>query len=326
MAYTEFEAVLKKFVAVDDVVFTIVAEGDAIAGKLDMLKRMSGKRVLIAIESEVVRYNVEINARTEKPIKSYKVDEHGVVSEIKPEGEQLELDLGVPKKADPIENIPEEISREVVDEFILSGLAPRPKEFYPIHDWIERIDNGETYLRLANEYGISSGKIVDLIDEYRESVAPLAAKWDEWRQDGGVAAEVVEQAEESEEIQEQTDSDKKEQIENDVGDDIVFEDGEQQEEVQSTEDELSDWEKEVMGESSNDSGPVPVIDDLDTFILQEKPQFEDIPFDFPTLLQRKKDGETWMDIANSIGTRSSVLSAAFSKYKTRVKEQYGGAA
>lgn len=328
MAYTEFKAVLKNVAMGPKKKIILEVTDDELKGKFDLLDSMIEGRVAISIDSEVVRYNIQINARTEKPIKSYKVDEQGIVSEIKPEGEQMELELGLAKQKEQIADIPEEISREVVDEFILSGLAPRPKGFYPIDDWIERIDNGDTYLRLANEYGMSSGRIVDLVDDYRREVAPLAAKWDEWRQDGGAAAEVVEQSAETEEIQESMDSDEEEQVEEDAGDDIVFEDGEKQEPNQGAEGELSDWEQEIMGETDipDDSEPTTVIDDLDTFILQEKPQFEDIPFDFPALLQRKKDGETWMDIANSIGTRSSVLSAAFSKYKTRIKEQYGGAA
>lgn len=35
-------------------------------------------------------------------------------------------------------------------------------------DWIE------TYLKLANELNMSSGKIVEFVDEYRKRVAPMA--------------------------------------------------------------------------------------------------------------------------------------------------------
>lgn len=133
---------------------------------------MIEKNVKFSLSSQVVNYNIEINARTEKPIKSYRVDENGVVSEVKPEGEQLELDLGVPKQEEPVEEVPQEISRTVVEKFILSL----------------RLNDGETYSRLASEWDMSSGKIVEIIDEYCKRVASLASKWDEWRQ-GKVKAE-----------------------------------------------------------------------------------------------------------------------------------------
>lgn len=335
MAYTEFNPNVKKvnLKPKGEVEIILTTNLSDLRGSVETLSNMIDQKVRVALESTVVSYNVQINTRTDKPIKSYKVDEQGIVSEIKPDGEQMELELGLAKQKEQIADIPEEISREVVDDFILSGLAPRPKGFYPIDDWIERIVNGDTYLRLANEYGMSSGRIVDLVDDYRREVAPLAAKWDEWRKDKVEQSDPEDTAIEDEDIEDEEvdqidpDSDVETVSTDKDGDDIVLED-EQPEQSQDEDAELSDWEKEVLGKTDVPSAsmPAPAIDDLDTFILQEKPQFEDIPFDFPALLQRKKDGETWMDIANSIGTRSSVLSAAFSKYKTRIKEQYGGAA
>ncbi len=329
MAYTEFKAMLKKINLKPKGVKEIVLEvsDGALNGKIDMLSEMLDGRIAIAIDSEIVRYNVQINARTEKPIKSYKVDEHGVVSEIKPEGEQIEMELDVAKKPEPITDIPEEISREVVDEFILSGLAPRPKGFYPIDEWIERIAGGETYIKLANEFGMSSGRIVDLIDDYRQEVAPLAAKWDEWRQAKGDEPKETEDEQDSDseddpniemnEEQEQVPSDSQENQDEDNSESTA---------AASGQDELTEWEQAIMtGENPESAGTTAPMD-IETIILTEKPNFEDIPYDFPELLLRKKSGETWMEIANSIGTRSTVLSAAFTKYKNRIKEQRGGAA
>ncbi|MCY8234831.1 hypothetical protein [Priestia endophytica] len=37
-------------------------------------------------------------------------------------------------------------------------------------------------MKIANELDISSGKIVELVDEYRAKVAPLAEKWAEWKE------------------------------------------------------------------------------------------------------------------------------------------------
>ncbi|MEK1833258.1 hypothetical protein AAAC51_43255 [Priestia megaterium] len=36
-------------------------------------------------------------------------------------------------------------------------------------------------MKIANELNISSGTIVELVDQYRTKVAPLAEKWKEWK-------------------------------------------------------------------------------------------------------------------------------------------------
>src|SRR5690606_41581484 len=117
---------------------------------------------------------------------------------------------------------------------------------------------------------------------------------------------LVRSADQSEDVsddQEQAEVGQEDQHEQYDGEDIVLEDDQQPE--------------------TNDITP----EDLDEFILQEKPRFEDIPYDFPSLLERKKGGETWMRIANSIGTSSGVLASAWTKYRKKVKElRNGGAA
>lgn len=65
---------------------------------------------------------------------------------------------------------------------------------------------------------------------------------------------------------------------------------------------------------------------VEEFILRKRPAFEDIPYDFPALLERRKNGERWLDISSSIGVTSGTLQGAWSKYKTKVKQQiYWGA-
>lgn len=62
-------------------------------------------------------------------------------------------------------------------------MAPSYEDLpYDFTDIVKRRLEGETYMKLTSELGISSGKIVELIDEYRKRVVPLAMKWDEWRQ------------------------------------------------------------------------------------------------------------------------------------------------
>ncbi|WP_240421629.1 hypothetical protein [Paenibacillus periandrae] len=408
MSFTEFKAILKS-VGMGSKKKIVLEINDAeLKGKFDILDEMVDTRVAISINAEVVRFKVQINTKTDKPIKSYTVDETGIVSEVKPEGEQLEADLDLPKDKLAIKNVPEVIEREIVDDFILSGLAPiyEDMRWYPVQRWIERINNGETYLKVATESGLSSGKAVELIDEYRSRVAPLAAAWDEWRKSKAEdSSEQDELDDEQEHIGQQSDpgatSGEDEDIEimdesnmapNYDGKQVIIAqqkgtnwveyvfpivDGEatypkkyvdgkcvlgmnadevRKEigiapiggyspghiryligEILAFGGELRDIPLDPLGDTDGDNDDPNDLEhdskgggvtetnsdslDLDAYILKNKPSFEDIPYDFPALLERRKGGETWMQIAASIGVTSGQLAAAWSKYKKRIKEE-----
>lgn len=185
MSYAEFNPVVKKVNLKADGKKEIVLEiGDSgLDGKLDTLAKMIGCTVQCAIESQVVSFNITLNAQTNEPLKTYKVDNKGVVSEVEPAAEQIEANLGLPKEKVKTIEEKQEIELSVVDEFISSGLAPQfETEFaYDIPQVIKRKNDGETYMKIANELNISSGTIVELVDQYRAKVAPLAEKWKEWK-------------------------------------------------------------------------------------------------------------------------------------------------
>lgn len=50
-------------------------------------------------------------------------------------------------------------------------------------DIVKQRIEGESYRKLASELEMSSGAIVDLINDYRAAVAPLAEKWWDWKED-----------------------------------------------------------------------------------------------------------------------------------------------
>jgi hypothetical protein len=185
MSYAEFNPVVKKVNLKADGKKEIVLEiGDSgLDGKLDTLAKMIGCTVQCAIESQVVSFNITLNAQTNEPVTTYKVDNKGIVSEVEPEAEQLEANLGLPKEKVKTVEEKQEIELSVVDEFISSGLAPQfEAEFaYDIPQVIKRKNDGETYMKIANELNISSGTVVELVDQYRAKVAPLAEKWKEWK-------------------------------------------------------------------------------------------------------------------------------------------------
>ncbi|MEB4856113.1 helix-turn-helix domain-containing protein [Priestia megaterium] len=207
MSYAEFNPVVKKVNLKADGKKEIVLEiGDSgLDGKLDTLAKMIGCTVQCAIESQVVSFNITLNAQTNEPLKTYKVDNKGIVSEVEPAAEQIEADLGLPKEKVKTVEEKQEIELSVVDEFISSGLAPQfETEFaYDIPQVIKRKNDGETYMKIANELNISSGTIVELVDQYRAKVAPLAEKWKEWKDSQDEQSETS--AEAKKEVKEESD-------------------------------------------------------------------------------------------------------------------------
>ncbi|MFD0710612.1 2-methylcitrate dehydratase [Paenibacillus sp. GCM10027626] len=162
------------------------------AGELDAIAEMIDQDVNLGLDAQVISYRIQRNAKTNEPVISYKVDDQGVVSEYKVEGEQAEMDLGLPPEKPQIIEEEAEISREVVNEFIMSGLAPRFEDLeYDFSDILNRNASGESYLRIASDLELSSGKLAEVLEEYSKRVAPLAAKWNEWRENRSKAADEV---------------------------------------------------------------------------------------------------------------------------------------
>jgi hypothetical protein len=101
--------------------------------------------------------------------------------------------------------------------------------------------------------------------------------------------------------------------------------------------DLSNWEREVLGDdepNEGDAGESSASDevdaapadpnepmDLDTYILTHRPQFEGLEHDYAALFGRKKAGETWKEIASSLGITSKELSTAWNKYRALVQKK-----
>ncbi|MEH7735532.1 hypothetical protein [Bacillus pumilus] len=186
MSFVNFDGSVKKVNHKPKGVTELVLEISTkdLGNSIQNLAEMIDKDVRVEIESDVVRYNVQINAHTERPIVNYQVDQSGVVHIAEPEPEQLEAELGLPAEKPQIEEKPMEIKREVVDQFIQEGLAPEQEGFPEnMADIVKRRIEGESYCKLASELEMSSGAIVDLINDYRAAVAPLAEKWWDWKEE-----------------------------------------------------------------------------------------------------------------------------------------------
>ncbi|MEK5376591.1 hypothetical protein [Paenibacillus sp. FSL P2-0173] len=315
MSYINFKGTVKKInlKSSEETEITISIPASELDGQYNTLQSMLELKVIGGLDSQIVTYKVLKNARTGKPITKYTVDDGGVVSVAKPEGEQLSMDLGLPPEKVEVKADPEQIDLEVIQDFILSGLAPRFDDMqYDFLEITERLAGGDTYLKIAADIGMGVGVFVVMVDEYRKRVAPMAAKWDEWRKgqvntvppkkdDEPVEGQPADQ-------QDETNTDPSEQPESD---DSGKSEGDQN--------------------PDTDTDPEPVVDkdELENYILKARPTFEDITLDFPTLLkQRREEGKTWMQIATSIGLTSGQLTTKWSAYKKKVAKQMknGGAA
>ncbi|NWL89589.1 hypothetical protein DMN77_18740 [Paenibacillus sp. 79R4] len=123
--------------------------------------------------------------------------------------------------------------------------------------------------------------------------------------------------------------------------------------VNSVEDEPDDYEREILGEmdkykesgemtfeeghSSDDNGSdqSDVISEdvqsdgeeveiskeqLEEFILQQRPTFPEFDLDFADLLKKRRDGSTWLGLSKELGIPSSQLNTKYRKYKDKVKQ------
>lgn len=192
MSFVNFDGSVKKVNHKPKGVTELVLEISTkdLGNSIQNLAEMIDNDVRVEIESDIVRYNVQINTHTERPIVNYQVDQSGVVHIAEPEPEQLEAELGLPEEKPKIEEKPMEIKREVVDQFIIEGMAPKQEGFPEnMADFVKRRIEGESYSKLATELEMSSGAVVDLINDYRAAVAPLAEAWWDWKEDQANEAE-----------------------------------------------------------------------------------------------------------------------------------------
>ncbi|HFK1462282.1 2-methylcitrate dehydratase [Bacillus sp. YAF12_1] len=208
MSYIEFKPTLKKVNLKPDGKKEIVLEvtDSSLRGKLDVLSEMIDTKVFISLESMQVNFNVTVNAKTNEPVTQYEVDEKGFVQEVKQVYEQMEADFDIPEEKILTREEREQADRETVDAFIISGLAPGlddlPHDFAYI---VKRKLEGESYLKLANELKISNVKLIEMIDDYRARIAPMAIKWHEWKEkqpDVGEQSKVEEKPKEETETEE----------------------------------------------------------------------------------------------------------------------------
>lgn len=88
------------------------------------------------------------------------------------------------------------------------------------------------------------------------------------------------------------------------------------------EDENTDSSGQEETEKPDKAEQGPTEEEIEEYILSGKaPLFEDIQFDFPDLLHKKKSMGSWTKVAANIGVSVGKLTRSFKEYKSRVAEQ-----
>ncbi|AWM42728.1 hypothetical protein SJY89_19740 [Bacillus velezensis] len=195
MSFVDFKGIVKKVNHKPKGITEVVLEVPTkeVGSGIQNLAEMIDKDVQAQLESEVVQFNVQVNAHTDRPIINYTVGSDGIVKVADPEPEQLEANLGLPEEKPKIEEKPKEIERKIVDSFITEDMAPILDGF-PVYitEMAKRRIEGESYQRIANDYVMYEENLIDLINEYRKEVAPYAQAWWDWKQDQEAEAEPME--------------------------------------------------------------------------------------------------------------------------------------
>lgn len=190
MSYANFKANVKKVNIKPKSVQEIVLEvnGDELDGQLEAIAGMVDLKVNVELDAARIAYKRQYNKITERPITEYTVTQNGIVEVKRPE--QLELE-GMPEEQIQVEEKEFIIDREVIDEFVLSDLAPTNFDGYhkDIVEIVKRRIKGESYRALAEEYGMKTSELVEQVKLYRMQVAPLAEAWDKWRKEKEQSAE-----------------------------------------------------------------------------------------------------------------------------------------
>lgn len=357
MSYINFKGIVKKInlKSADETEITISIPAEELDGQYNTLQSMLELKVIGGLDSQIITYKVMKNALTGKPLTKYVVDNTGLVSVAQPEGEQLSMDLGLPAEKVEIKAEPVQIDLEVIQEFILSGLAPSFDDLD--HDFIEitlRLSEGETYLKLAAEADMGVGVFVVMVDEYRRRVAPMAASWDEWRT-GKVKSEPVVKKEEADVVSEEGEKSGHSTAENgekDPGGEVGGSNDLEPDWLNGEKDSGADSEEgrtiggndsenpqgDVQGTNGTDNShdaDLSVSEEvskeaLEAFILTNRPIYDDIEIDgspilFPELLKERLElKKTWKEIAQEKEVSPAVLSAKWGAYKKRVERKMKG--
>ncbi len=157
---------------------TLEVKNGSLDGKFDELRKFSGQTVNLSIVPQSYAYTIPFDKSTNAPTQEYVVNNDGTIDFVKKEQTQLEID---DQGNIDIEDREFQVTKEVVDEFILAAKSLEfPGNINP-RDVLTRQNDGESMEEIAESYEMSEINVVNELERARAYYAPYAAAWDKKR-------------------------------------------------------------------------------------------------------------------------------------------------
>lgn len=189
----EFRPTVKSInIANEDLIkITLEIKNSSLDGKLDDLRKLSGKTVVANILPDSYSYTQQIDRSTNTPVTEWIVNQDGTTEIIKTE--QTQLDVDGQGNID-IQEVQKKVDKELIDEFIMkANVLKLPANIYiNPRDVLSRLKNGEDLGEIADDYEMSDSTLLNDLEAARQYFAPFADFWNQHREDINFAVKEIE--------------------------------------------------------------------------------------------------------------------------------------
>ena len=178
----EFRPTVKSInIANEDLIkITLEIKNSSLDGKLDDLRKLSGKTVVANILPDSYSYTQQIDRSTNTPVTEWIVNQDGTTEIRKTEQTQLDVDG---KGNIDIQETVKKVDKDLVDEYIMTAKTlelPGNVNINP-RDVISRLQDGEDLGDIADDYEMSDSALLNDLEKARQYFAPFADFWDQHR-------------------------------------------------------------------------------------------------------------------------------------------------
>lgn len=178
----EFRPTVKSInIANEDLIkITLEIKNSSLDGKLDDLRKLSGKTVVANILPDSYSYTQQIDRSTNTPVTEWIVNQDGTTEIRKTEQTQLDVDG---KGNIDIQETVKKVDKDLVDEYIMAAKTlelPGNVNINP-RDVISRLQDGEDLGDIADDYEMSDSALLNDLEKARQYFAPFADFWDQHR-------------------------------------------------------------------------------------------------------------------------------------------------
>lgn len=185
----EFRPTVKSInIANEDLIkITLEIKNSSLDGKLDDLRKLSGKTVVANILPDSYSYTQQIDRSTNTPVTEWIVNQDGTTEIRKTEQTQLDVDG---KGNIDIQETVKKVDKDLVDEYIMAAKTlelPGNVNINP-RDVISRLQDGEDLGDIADDYEMSDSALLNDLEKARQYFAPFADFWDQHRDEITFAA------------------------------------------------------------------------------------------------------------------------------------------